>query len=399
MNGPHASGSHVVIVGGGLASVRTAQALRDLGHRGRVSLVSEEPDEPYDRPPLSKEYLLGTRGAADIRLADPDEYARRDIELLLGRAVAGMDLRTRTLTFADGGEIGYERLVVATGARPRRLPDLPESGRVHYLRTAADSRRLAGVLTDGARVAVIGAGFIGLEVACAARLRGCRVTVVEAAAQPMAPIIGAEPAAWLRRWHSGRGLEFRCGTTVEKSEERPGGRLLWLGDGTVVEADVVVVGVGVVRDTAWLAAAGLETHHGLVCDETGRTSAADVFGAGDIVCRHTAGRCRPTGHWTAASDSAAKVAAALLGVPPPDLGEDGFFWSDQADLRLQFVGAAPPTATATVVSGDFDSGKFVVHYTEGDRLTGVFAANAPRDFLRGRLALRAIRPAIDEVRT
>ncbi|MEV6041439.1 FAD-dependent oxidoreductase [Nonomuraea sp. NPDC052116] len=388
------SGPHVVLAGGGLAAVRTAQALRDLGHHGRITLVSEELDEPYDRPPLSKEYLLGTRGADDLRLATRDEYTRQDIRLVLGRAAVGLDLRTRTLTLADGGEIGYDRLVVATGARPRRLPDLPESGRVHYLRTAADSRRLAGALTGGARVAVIGAGFIGLEVASAARLRGCRVTVVEAAPQPMAPIIGAEPAAWLRRRHSERGLEFRCGTTVERSEERPGEQVLFLGDGTVVEADIVVVGIGVVRDTAWLAAAGLETHQGLVCDEAGRTSAVDVFGAGDIVCRHSAGRCRPTGHWTAAADSAARVAATLAGVPHAGLGEDGFFWSDQADLRLQFAGAASPTAT--VVSGDFDSGKFVVHYTEGDRLTGVFAANAPRDFLRGRLALRS---ALKEVRT
>ncbi|MET7336956.1 FAD-dependent oxidoreductase [Nonomuraea sp. NPDC005650] len=389
MSDPHVSGPHVVIAGGGLAAVRTAQALRDLGHRGRVTLVSEESAEPYDRPPLSKEYLLGTRGADDLRLAAPDEYARQDIELVLGRAAVGLDPRTRTLTLADGGEIGYDRLVVATGARPRRLPSLPESRRVHYLRTAADSRRLAGALTGGARVAVIGAGFIGLEVACAARLRGCRVTVVEAAAQPMAPIIGAGPADWLRRRHAERGLEFRCGTTVGRSEERPDAQVLFLDDGTVVEADVVVVGVGVVRDTAWLAGAGLETHHGLVCDGSGRTSAADVFGAGDVVCRHAAGRCRPAGHWTAASDGAAQVAAALLGVPPPDLGEDGFFWSDQADLRLQFAGEAPPTATATVVSGDFDSGRFVVHYTEGDLLTGVFAVNAPRDFLRGRLALRS----------
>ncbi|MFC4011157.1 NAD(P)/FAD-dependent oxidoreductase [Nonomuraea purpurea] len=392
------SGPHVVIVGGGLAGLRTAQTLRGLGHRGGISLVSEEFDEPYDRPPLSKGYLLGVRGADDIRLAGREEYARLGIELVLGRAAAGVDPRARTVAFADGGEAGYERLVVATGARPRRLPGLPESVRVHYLRTAADSRRLARALTAGARVAVIGAGFIGLEVASAARLRGCRVTVVEACAQPMAPLIGAEPAAWLRGWHSERGLEFHCGTTVGRSEERPGAQVLWLADGTVVEADVVVVGAGIVRDTAWLAAAGLETHHGLVCDESGRTSAADVFGAGDIVCRHSAGRCRPIGHWTAAADSAARVAATIVGVPPPDLGEDGFFWSDQADLRLQFVGAVPPTATAAVVHGGFDSGRFVVHYIDGDRLTGVFAANAPREFLRGRLALRATRPASDGVR-
>lgn len=383
------SGPHVVIVGGGLAGVRTAQALRDLGHRGRVTIVSEETAEPYDRPPLSKEYLLGTRDLDGIRLVGRDEYARQEIDLVLGRRVIGLDPRARTLSFADGGDLGYDSVVIATGARPRSLPHLPPSQRVHYLRTADDARRLGAALTGGARVAVIGAGFIGLEVASAARILGCHVHVVEAAEAPMAPVIGAGPAEWLCRWHTEHGIDLRCATTVAEAEERPDGQVLRLSDGTTLEVDAVVVGVGVVRDTGWLAAAGLETHLGLVCDEAGRTADPHVFGAGDVVCRHTGDGCGPIAHWTAAADSAARVAAAVLGTPGSGPADDGFFWSNQAELRLQFVGTAGPDATVTVVSGDYDTGKFVVHYTDGDRLTGVFAANAPRDFLRARLALRA----------
>lgn len=365
----------VVIVGGGLAGVRTAQALRDLGHTGPIRVLSEEAEPPYDRPPLSKEYLLGQRD--DIRLGDCGEVT-------LDSRVVGVDLATRTLHLAGGRETGYDRLVVATGARPRRLPELPASPRVHYLRTAADSRRLRQALIEGSHVVVIGAGFIGLEVASAARLRGCRVTVVEAAPYPLATIIGAEPAAWLRDWHAARGIAFRCGTTVLTAADGH----LRLADGTELTADAVVVGVGVVRDIGWLAAAGgLETHHGLVCDGAGRTSSPEVFGAGDIVCRHD-GDCSPIAHWTAASDSAARAAAALLGVESPAPPDDGFFWSNQAELKLQFAGSVPPEAVAEVAAGTFESGRFAVHYTVDGRLTGVLAANSPRDFLRGRVALR-----------
>jgi 3-phenylpropionate/trans-cinnamate dioxygenase ferredoxin reductase component len=366
----------VVIVGAGLAGIRTAQALRGFGHTGRIRVLSDEAEEPYDRPPLSKEYLLGERSDDAIRLGTTG------IEVTLGSRVVGLAPATRTLYLDGGREVGYDRLVVATGARPRRLPGLPES--VHYLRTAADSRRLREVITAGRRIVVVGAGFIGLEVASAARLRGCRVTVVEAMPQPLATIIGAEPAAWLQAWHAARGITFHCGTTVRDIDDAD----LTLADGTTVAADAVVVGVGVVRDVAWLASAGLDTHVGLVCDGGGRTSVPDVFGAGDIVCRHTDG-CTPIAHWTAAAESATRTAAGLLGLAPPVLPDDGFFWSNQAELRLQFAGSVSPESVATVAAGTLDSDRFVVHYTTGGMLTGVFAANWPREFLRGRVTLRA----------
>ena len=211
----------IVIVGAGLAGVRTAEKLRDLGYPGRIRLLSEEEEHPYDRPPLSKDFLVGKRGEETIRLSPPGQYAAQGIELELGTRVTGVDPRSGTLGLADGTEVGYQQLVVATGARPRPLEALPPSAAVHYLRTADDARRLAAALTPGARVAVIGAGFIGLEVASAALSLGGTATVVEMAALPLAGVVGTGPARWLRSWHAARGVEFRCGVTVMDGS-RPG---------------------------------------------------------------------------------------------------------------------------------------------------------------------------------
>ncbi|MFD5747271.1 NAD(P)/FAD-dependent oxidoreductase [Streptomyces sp. NPDC127033] len=400
-----------VIAGAGLAGVRTAQTLRDLGYEGRIRLFSEESELPYDRPPLSKAYLTGRRGGEAIRFEDRlDAYTARGIELVLGKRVVAADLSAGTVGLADGSEAGFDRLVVATGSRPREPAALPPSPTVHYLRTAADSRRLAGALTAGRRVVLVGGGFIGLEVACAARALGCEVTVVEAVALPLATAVGEEPARRLMSWHTARGIAFRCGVTVRSASAAAGARILRLDDGSQVTADVVVVGVGVVRDTGWLSTAGLGIHHGLVCDHDGRASDPAVFGVGDVVCRHDgtrsdgtgrsgetgergetggSGACRPIGHWTAAADSAVRVAGTITGGAPAPVQDDGFFWSDQGDLRLQFAGYSGPGSEAAVVSGALDADAFVVHYTDRGRLTGVFAANSPREFLRGRMALRS----------
>jgi 3-phenylpropionate/trans-cinnamate dioxygenase ferredoxin reductase subunit len=381
----------IVIAGAGLAGVRTAQALRDLGHTGPIRLFSEENEHPYDRPPLSKGFLAGTRGEESIRLQDPGDYAAQGIELVLGTCVVGVDPRSGTLGLADGTETRYDRLVVATGARPRPLEVLPASPSVHYLRTAADARRLAAALVPERRVAVIGGGFIGLEVASAAVSLGGTVTVVEMAALPLAGVVGTGPAQWLRSWHAARGVGFRCGVTVADSSPQAGTQRLLLDDGSEVVADVVVVGVGVIRETEWLASAGLDVHHGLVCDPAGRTSRPGIVGAGDVVCLHDEAGCRPIAHWTAAADSATRAAEALVRSEPSLPADDGFFWSDQADLRLQFAGRAEPGSVITVAAGSLDAAAFVVHYTTDGRLTGVFAANSPREFLRGRIALRSAR--------
>ena len=379
----------IVIASAGLAGVRTAEKLRDLGYPGRIRLLSEEEEHPYDRPPLSKDFLVGKRGEETIRLSPPGQYAAQGIELELGTRVTGVDPRSGTLGLADGTEVGYQQLVVATGARPRPLEALPASAAVHYLRTADDARRLAAALTPGARVAVIGAGFIGLEVASAALSLGGTATVVEMAALPLAGVVGTGPARWLRSWHAARGVEFRCGVTVMDGRDLGGVQRLQLSDGTAVVADVVVVGVGVIRETGWLSSAGLDVHLGLVCDPAGRTGRPGILGVGDVVCRHDETGCRPIAHWTAASNSAARAAEALVRGEPATVADDGFFWSDQADLRLQFAGRAEEDSVITVTEGSLSGDAFVLRYATCGRLTGVFAANSPRGFLRARMDLRS----------
>jgi 3-phenylpropionate/trans-cinnamate dioxygenase ferredoxin reductase component len=388
----------VVIVGGGIAAVRTAQALRDLGHPGEVTILSAEAEPPYDRPPLSKGHLLGTVSDDMLRLLTAAEYADLGIQLRLGAEAVGLDPAARTVTLADGSAVPYDRLVIATGSRARPLPMLAGRAGVLALRTADDSRRLAGVLGAGRSVAVVGGGFIGLEVTAAARNRGCAVTVVEAQAAPLVAAVGAEVAAWLRKRHEEHGVAFHCDTTVTAVADAPdGGERLTLADGSTVDAHAVVVGVGVVRDLDWLAAAGLEVATGLVCDVAGRTSLPDVFGAGDIVCHRTDWGTALIGHWTAAGDSAHRAAHAVLGLDPPTGPDDGFFWSDQYDLRLQFTGRIAHEGEFAVVAGDLDSGSFVARYGNGRRTTGVLAVNHPRGFLRERLALRKARSTAAEV--
>jgi 3-phenylpropionate/trans-cinnamate dioxygenase ferredoxin reductase component len=302
------------------------------------------------------------------------------------------------VTLADGSAVPYDRLVIATGARARTLPMLTGRPGVLALRTADDSRRLAGLLRDGGPVAVVGGGFIGLEVAAAARSRGCAVTVVEAQSAPLVGSVGAEVAAWLQAQHERRGVTFRCATTVTGVGDAPGGgQRLLLADGPAVDADAVVVGVGVVRDVDWLAAAGLEVNAGLVCDAAGRTNLPDVFGAGDIVCHRTERGTAPIGHWTAAGDSAHRAAHSVLGLEPPEVPDDGFFWSDQYDLRLQFTGRIADDAEFALVGGDLGSDSFVARYGDGGRTSGVLAVNNPRGFLRQRLALRKAQSATAEV--
>ncbi len=384
------SDPRIVIVGGGLAAVRTAQSVRDLGHRGEVRILSAETEPPYDRPPLSKEYLLDALPDDAIRLLDPSYYHSLEIGLELGRPVIALDTVAHTVTVAGGPVVPYDRLVIATGAQARPLDVVAGREAAFPLRTAADARRLAAVLREGRRIAVIGGGFIGLEIAATARARGCAVTVIEAQPAPLLGAVGPQVAGWLQSRHTAHGVEFRCGVTVTAAGTAPdGGERLKLADGSVVDADAVVVGVGVVRDVGWLAEAGLDVADGLVCDPAGRTSTPDVFGAGDIVCHRTERGRVPIAHWTTAGNSARRAAHTLLGLPAPELPDDGFFWSDQFDLRLQFAGRVDAGSEFVVVAGDMATNSFVGNFLTEGRITGVFAINNPRQFLRNRKELRA----------
>ena len=385
--------TRVVVAGGGLAAVRTAQALRTLGHTGSITLLSEEQELPYDRPPLSKDVLLGKASEQALRLLDEEELVRLDLDLRLGHRVVGLDATARSVRVAGHDDVPYDALVVATGSRPRQLAAVLPAPDVHAVRTLEDATALAASLTQGARVVVVGAGFIGLEVASCAVALGARVEVVEAAPQPLRHALGPDVAAWLQEWHAAQGVVFHCGVTVTGSTPGDPEARVQLSDGSTLPADVVVVGVGIERDTEWLTAAGLEVETGLVCDDDGRTATPGVYGAGDVVRRVGPHGSTLIGHWTAASDSAERVARAVLGLEQPPVDDDAYFWSYQGELRLQAVGYHRPGATTTVVSGELSAGAFVAHYEVGGELVGVVAANSPRAFLQSRRALREQVPA------
>lgn len=381
--------SGLVIVGGGLAAVRAAQTARDNGFDGRVVLLTEEAETPYDRPPLSKEILLGTAPDELLMLLPPEDYDEKKIEVLLEHTATRIDTAAKLVEVQGKDPVPYDEVIVATGCRARRLDSIADGPDVHYLRTVGDARRLAEALTPGARVAIVGAGFIGLEVASAALARECSVTVLEAAPQPLTRALGPEVAAWLQDLHAAQGVTFRCEVTVESGTPGAPDERLILSDGSTIAADVIVIGIGITRDLEWLRESGLRvSEDGLICDADGRTSDAHVFGAGDIVCRQDARGAHPIQHWTAAGESAARAAKAALGIDLEPWRDEQFFWSNQAGLRLQSVGRYVPGAAMQVVHGALTDDSFVVEYQKDGELVGVFGVAAPRPFMQSRKILR-----------
>jgi len=378
----------IVILGGGLSAVRTAQGLRTLGYPDPIQLFSEECHLPYDRPPLSKDYLTGDVDDDGVRLLTPKSVEELDLDIHLEAKAIRLFPGRRVVGFSDGSEVPYGQLVVATGARARRLPGLDPSRRIHYLRTVDDSRALAGALADAKRIVVVGSGFIGLEVASSARQLGVEVEVVAADDGPMIGIIGKELSDWLARLHSAHGVRLTNAVTVSDVDQSPSGVQLTTSDNAVRSVDVVVVGVGVCRELDWLADAGLTVDGGLVCDIEGRTSDPNIFGVGDIVCIQDQSGREAIQHWTAAADSARRTAHTLVGAEQPGDARDGFFWTEQHGHRLQFVGTAPVDAEVEVQAGSTDAGKFAAELRSGGVVTGVFASNSPRDFLKSRLAFQ-----------
>lgn len=382
--------SDVVIVGGGVAAARCALSLRELGHAGRLTMLSEEPVLPYDRPPLSKDVLRAEDPRDPTCLLPRDVAEQLDIDVRLGHRAVGLDTQRRLVTVEHQGDaVPYDKLVVATGTRARTLPALSGLAGIHHLRTAHDAESIRAALRPGASVTIVGAGFIGLEVASTARDHGCEVTIVEVADHPLAPVLGERLASWLQGWHADQGAHFRCGVSIDQAQSRDGTITLSLSDGTEVTSDVVVVGVGVHRDVAWLTDSGVQTHVGLVCDSVGRTSIDGIYGAGDVMCVHEGQTCTPVQHWTAASESAQRAARSILGLDPEPELDEHYFWSDQAGLRLVSVGGRTAGAELEIVSGELSAGKFVAHWTKGGRVVGVVGANSAKDFLQGRLAYRA----------
>jgi 3-phenylpropionate/trans-cinnamate dioxygenase ferredoxin reductase subunit len=382
----------VLIVGGGLAGQRCAETLRRRGFEGRVTIVCGEAEPPYDRPPLSKGVLGGSVQDRTVHFREQAWYAQNEVELLLGQRARALDPARRSVELASGLRLDYDELLIATGAAPRSLPPLRCFDNVHTLRTLDDARRLRGELVPGARLAIVGAGFIGQELAATAVTLGAEVTLIEALPLPLGGLLGAEIGRWLCELHAGAGVELLLSARVESA--RGNGRVeeLALADGRAVACDTVVVGVGAVPDAAWLAGSGLDPT-GVLTDAAGRTAIPHVYAAGDVcrafdgfLGRHSRGE-----HWDAAARQGAAVALAMLGAEQPSPALPSF-WSDQHGIRIQYVGHAEDADRAQI-DGDPAGGDFSVLYSRGERPVAALAVCRPRELLRLR---RLIEQAHDE---
>ncbi|UQX03453.1 FAD-dependent oxidoreductase [Streptomyces sp. RerS4] len=370
----------LVVVGASLAGLRAVTAARECGFDGRVTLVGAEEHLPYDRPPLSKEFLAAEEEPPPP--THPDAALLRDglgVELLLGEPATALDPTARTVT-VGGAEIPYDALVIATGARPRVLPahrpPAPPLDGVHPLRTLDDARAVRRALDAGARTVVVGAGFIGSEVASEARRRGLDVTVVEALPAPMSRSLGAETGAVFADLHTTHGTELRCDTTVTGIEGHGRVERVLLSDGSAVEADLVVVGIGAAPATEWLAGSGVAVRDGVLCDPYLATGTPGVWAAGDVARRQLAGHGRTLRleHWTNAAEQGALAARNAVGPGPAEpCTTVPYFWSQWYGHRIQFVGL--PEGEQVEILGDTATPCFIALYRSGDRLAGALAVN------------------------
>jgi len=354
----------VLIVGGGLAAQRCAETLRRRGYEGPVRMVCAEPEPPYDRPPLSKELLAGTVAEDSVAYRPAWWYEEKQVELLLGARAEALDPGARIVTLDSGAELRYEKLLIATGSAARRLPFLEGYENVHALRTLADARLLRQELVPGARLAIVGAGFIGQEVAASARRLGVEVTMIEALETPLAPILGKEVGGWFADLHLSEGVRVMTGALLEGARGHRRVEELTLAGGEAVACEAVVVGVGTTPATAWLRGSGLD-ESGVHTDTSGRTRLPGVFAAGDasVPFDPRFGAHARTEHWDAAAWQGAAAAQAMLGEYPgtPPLPS---FWSDQYGLRIQYVGHAH-RADAVAVEGDPGGRDFEAVFTRG----------------------------------
>ncbi len=378
----------VVFVGGGLAAHRCAETQRRRGYEKPIRMVCAEPVAPYDRPPLSKKFLAGDEDPAGVSLKPPEWYADNEVELLLGRSAVGLNAGEHRIDLDDGSALEYEKLLIATGAQVRSLPALAGYENVHELRTIADSERLRAEIAGGGHLAVVGAGFIGQEVAATSRALGNEVTIIEAMASPLHHILGPEVGDRLARMHSGEDTNVMPLSMVEGA--RGNGRVeeLCLVGGQRIACDAVVVGIGVMPMTGWLLGSGLE-EDGILTDAGARTGLPDVYAAGDVTRSFDprTGEHSRTEHWDAAVRQGRAAALSMLGEtsPPPPLPS---FWSDQYGSRIQYVGHAEQ-ADRVEIDGEPGEREFTAVYMRGDYPVAAIATDRPR-------VISALRREIEE---
>ncbi|MFB7994878.1 NAD(P)/FAD-dependent oxidoreductase [Streptomyces sp. NPDC056002] len=386
----------VTVVGASLAGLYAARELRAQGFDGRLVIVGEEPHRPYDRPPLSKDFLLGKAGEDQLALSDVDETLELGAEWMFGVRARGLDARGRTVLLEDGRTVSTDGVVIATGASARRLPGPALTG-VHTLRTLDDARSLRAELLRGPRrVVVIGGGFIGAETASSCAALGHCVTVVEAAPLPLLPQLGPEMAAVCAGLHTRGGVELITGVGVAALHGDTAVHGVELADGRVLPADVVVVGIGAVPNTAWLAGSTLALHDGVLCDDGCVTALPQVVAVGDVA---RVGGARAE-HWTSATaQPRVAVRNLLAGRAVEAVRPLPYFWSDQYGSRIQFAGRRKDGDLVRVVEGAVEEGSFLALYERGGETTAVLAVDRPRPFTRVRreLARGEARPVVPNV--
>jgi 3-phenylpropionate/trans-cinnamate dioxygenase ferredoxin reductase subunit len=368
-----------VIAGGGLAGAKAAEALRQQGFGGRIVLACQEDIRPYERPPLSKDYLQGKAGRETIFVHSPDWYGANRVELLTATTVTAIDRGRREVTLSGGGHLAYDRLLLATGSVPRRLPlSGADADGVLYLREVGDSDRIRDTLATASRVLIIGAGWIGLEVAAAARAAGVDVTIAEMADLPLLQVLGPQVAPVFAELHREHGVDLRLGVQVGEitvsGGKATGARL---ADGTRIRADAVIVGIGAAPNTGLAEAAGLEVRDGVVTDASLRTSDPDIYAAGDIASAFhpLLGRHIRVEHWASALHQPETAAAAMLGreavydrVP--------YFYTDQYDLGMEYAGYVGPGGYDQVIfRGDAGKREFIAFWLSGGQVVAGMNVN------------------------
>ncbi|BBZ26815.1 pyridine nucleotide-disulfide oxidoreductase [Mycolicibacterium madagascariense] len=382
----------IVIVGGGLAATRTAEQLRRAAYEGAITLVSDEDHLPYDRPPLSKDVL---RGETDDVLLKPAEfYDEQAITLRLGAAATSLDTKAQTVTLANGDVIAYDELVIATGLTPKRIPSFPDLEGVCVLRTFDESLALRERAGTARHAVVIGAGFIGCEVAASLRTLGVDVVLVEPQPTPLASVLGERIGELVARLHRAEGVDVRCGVGVTELRGTDHVEQVVLADGSVLDADIVVIGVGSRPSTDWLEGSGVTVDNGVVCDVSGRTTAPNVWAIGDVASwRDAQGHQVRVEHWSNVAEQARVIVPAMLGAEASSAVVVPYFWSDQYDVKIQCLGEPEADDVVHVVTDD--GRKFLAYYERDGAVVGVVGGGMPGKVMKARAKIAAAAPIAD----
>ncbi|AYJ06795.1 NAD(P)/FAD-dependent oxidoreductase [Mycobacterium avium] len=392
MSSDASASNGIVIVGGGLAAARTAEQLRRSEYSGPITIVSDEVHLPYDRPPLSKEVLR--KEVDDTALKPRQWYDDNDITLRLGSAARSLDTAAQTLTLEDGITLGYDELVIATGLVPRRIPTIPDLDGIRVLRTFDESLALREHASAAQRAVIIGAGFIGCEVAASLRSLGVDVVLVEPQPTPLAAVLGQQIGELVARLHRAEGVDVRLGVGVSEVRGDTHVEAVVLTDGTELAADVVVIGIGSRPATDWLEGSGVaidSVDRGVLCDEAGRTSAPNVWALGDVASwRDATGHQGRVEHWSNVADQARVVVPAMLGKEVPPVVVVPYFWSDQYDVKIQCLGE--PEADDIVHIMEDDGRKFLAYYERDGALVGVVGGGMPGKVMKTRAKIAAAVP-------